>query len=370
MAIDTNRLARNRPAGDNRVGEPTAFNVNEYSIAQHQYPEDLYSSSDRYGKNYVIFYVNVHENSYLVKENKVQLANPDAVPPRLRGFTEEVSSRGYERGAAAAVTAATVGAKIAEKAVGEGLLAKAGNVAIGAGASLLILDKIGKVKAENKRIKTAIALHMPTELASRYTTNWDDIDSAFAQATFFNGGETLSKVLENNSLSDAFDSGIAGMDKLLSAATGAALATPGVGTTISKTSGVTGNPKKEQVFKSVDFRTFTFTYMFYPKTADEARNVQNIIKQFKLHMHPEYKVDSDNFLYLYPSEFDIYYYHGSKENEYIHRHTSCVLTDMNVLYTPQGVFNSLKDGMPSQINVNLTFRELALLSKEAIEDGF
>jgi hypothetical protein len=36
----------------------------------------------------------------------------------------------------------------------------------------------------------------------------------------------------------------------------------------------------------------------------------------------------------------------------------------------QGQFNTFKDGMPTQINVTLTFKELALLTKENIMDGF
>ena len=85
-------------------------------------------------------------------------------------------------------------------------------------------------------------------------------------------------------------------------------------------------------------------------------------------MHPEYK-DTMNFLYVYPSEFDIFYYHGSQENLKVNRHTSCVLTEMNINYAPQGQFTTFPDGTPTQINVTMTFKELATLTKEKIEDG-
>jgi hypothetical protein len=85
-------------------------------------------------------------------------------------------------------------------------------------------------------------------------------------------------------------------------------------------------------------------------------------------MHPEYK-DENAFLYVYPSEFDIAYYNGTDENLNVHRHTSCVLTEMNINYTPQGRFNSFEGGMPTQINMVLTFRELVPLTKERIKDG-
>ncbi|NDB59816.1 hypothetical protein EB001_15420 [bacterium] len=137
---------------------------------------------------------------------------------------------------------------------------------------------------------------------------------------------------------------------------------------LSRLTGLAPNPRKEQIFKTVEFRTFQFDYQFYPRDAKEAQNVLNIIYQFKLHMHPEFK-DANNFLYIYPSEFDIFYYNGTQENLNINRHTSCVLTDMTVDYSPNGQFTSFADGMPTQINISLIFKELATLTKEKIQDG-
>ena len=56
----------------------------------------------------------------------------------------------------------------------------------------------------------------------------------------------------------------------------------------------------------------------------------------------------------------------------LHRHTSCVLKDMSVNYTPNGMFNTFDDGMPTQINVTLSFVELAILTKQNLtsEEGF
>ena len=85
-------------------------------------------------------------------------------------------------------------------------------------------------------------------------------------------------------------------------------------------------------------------------------------------MHPEFK-DTNNFVYIYPSEFDIMYFANGKENRNLHRHTSCVLTSMSVNYTPNGMFSTFANGMPTQINMTLEFRELALLTKDKVKDG-
>jgi len=42
---------------------------------------------------------------------------------------------------------------------------------------------------------------------------------------------------------------------------------------------------------------------------------------------------------------------------------------LNVNYTPNGNFTTFDNGMPTQINIQLSFRELALLTKDKIEDG-
>jgi len=136
-----------------------------------------------------------------------------------------------------------------------------------------------------------------------------------------------------------------------------------------KMTGTVPNPRKEVLFKEVGFRTFTFSYQFSPRSSDESLSVKNIIKSFKLHMHPEYS-DKDKFKYIYPSVFDIDYYIDGEINSNIHKHKTCVLTDLNVSYAPNATFSTFADGMPTQINVQMTFKELGTLSNEDIQGGF
>ena len=126
--------------------------------------------------------------------------------------------------------------------------------------------------------------------------------------------------------------------------------------------GVAPNPKKEQIFKNMDFRTFQYDYQFFPRSAKESENIRNIVNTFKYHMHPEFK-DDDGFLYIYPGEFEIYYYIGDNQNPYVHKHTSAVLKEVNVNYTPQGQFATFDNGAPTQINMTLSFQELSILTK-------
>jgi hypothetical protein len=48
-----------------------------------------------------------------------------------------------------------------------------------------------------------------------------------------------------------------------------------------------------------------------------------------------------------------------------------VLENMQVDYgSNQAAFNSFDDGMPSEINLRLQFRELEILTKERIDKGY
>ena len=342
-------------------GGPAEFDTNKYNISQHSYPSDLMGPVGEYGGNYVIFYINVAVDSKLLKDPSTQTVEDNT--PRDNGDLTALSNK-YGTGALGAVAApAAVG--IGGALLGgdrKAALQAAGIASIGA----LGLETVASTfSGAKKRLATAIALHTPNNMSTAYSVNYDEEDNdVYAMGLAAAGGSAaLAEALKQNGLSDtAASSGNA----ITAAALSQGLKLPGTGG-ISKITGLAPNPRKEQIFKHVNFRNFTFDYQFYPRDAQEAENVLNIIYQFKYHMHPEFK-DANNFLYIYPSEFDIFYYNNGQENLNVNRHTSCVLTDMVVNYSPNGQFTAFANGMPTQINLTLTFKELATLTKEKIQD--
>jgi hypothetical protein len=195
-----------------------------------------------------------------------------------------------------------------------------------------------------KRLKTAIALNVPQNMVVGYRVNYAD--------------EELGLLYGNAAAAGREDIGF-------TQAAGAALIgrSPAAGA-ISALTKTALNPRKEQLFKSVDFRRFNFDYQFAPKNAAEAEYIRNIINMFKYHMHPEYLSSANRLAYLYPSEFDIVYYYGTEEHKHLAKVSTCVLTEMTVNYSPNGQFSTHPDGSPTQINVQLTFLELETLTKE------
>lgn len=124
-----------------------------------------------------------------------------------------------------------------------------------------------------------------------------------------------------------------------------------------------GNSKAEFLFSGVEFGAFAFDYRFAPRSEAEAANVLNIVRTFRHHMLPEF-YDDANFLYIYPSEFEIRYYIKNKENDFLERHMTAVLKSMNINYTSNNQMTTFANGMPTNINITLQFQELAMPSKE------
>ena len=87
-------------------------------------------------------------------------------------------------------------------------------------------------------------------------------------------------------------------------------------------------------------------------------------------MHPEFTQGEGNYVYLYPSEFDVVYYNNGQENPHLPKYTSCVLQSMEVNYTGNGYFTSFAGGAPTHITITMTFKELAPLTKAEIAKGY
>lgn len=345
------------------------FNAdNKYSTAQYSYPSDL--MSEVYGGNYAIFYVNVAVESRLnVKENTVEL-NPQT-EKRMRGSLVAKNMSVLQ------LVGATAGVNVLG-GVGAGIEKRFTSGSSSSGKKDPLMDSKAKFDAaggalgvavagtmapdasrSQRRLKTAIALHIPNQLSVRYGMQWSEEDTAGVQAVADGIQAALNRQGAKNKM--------VGVGSVALEA-GAGIALQKAGGAASAALGIAANPKKEQTFKGVDFRKFTFDYQFYPRTEEEAANVIRIINEFKVHMHPEFKSEL-NYVYIYPSEFDIIYYANHAENMNLHRHTSCILEELSVNYTPNGVYSTFDNGMPTQINISMSFKELQILSKETIKEG-
>ena len=337
--------------------------LSNYSVSSYSYPADI--MHDEYGGNFAMFFINVQSESKLGMPKRGSLdsglntlttangaaiagVNSTGISTGMKNISEAKAT--FNNAVTGALGGGFLGGVFSMFTGGPSTAAKAAAAAAGVSAALTGVAAMGSgdFSQPTKRLSTAIALHMPTSLAIRYAVSYEEVDTS-----------TMAGINELTSLhlGNAFEGGSAyGLKKA-----------PESGA-LQKLSKTAPNPMKEQVFRSVDFRTFQFNYRFAPRNEKEASNVLNIIDQFKFHMHPEFK-DQTGFLYIFPSEFDVVYYSGDQVNDKVHKHTSCVLTEVSLNYTPNGVFNTFSNGMPTQIDMTLTFKELASLDKAKIKEG-
>ena len=215
-------------------------------------------------------------------------------------------------------------------------------------------------------IQTAIELYLTQPPIAQYSANWENKELGPLAGGIMTNDVSISGVtgiLEGGK--DVLELGARGI-------IGAAASLPGalgiggdLAAGIEATTRKVSNPYKEQLFKSMGFRQFAFSYKFVPRNSTELETVMNIIQQFKYHMHPE----KDGNLFLrYPSEFEIEYHYKAKENPYLSKVSTCALTDVKVTYGGQDAFTSFidTDGAPSEIQMDLAFQELETLTNNRI----
>ena len=161
---------------------------------------------------------------------------------------------------------------------------------------------------------------------------------------------------------------------------------------LNAVTGVVSNPRKEQLFNDVSFRTFDFSFNFFPKSKSETETVAEIIKMFRFHAHPE--VSSNQMFYSMPSEFQITYVDlkypsnnpfqqvaslfgansnagvAASPNQWLNKIGRCALTNVTTDYTPLGRLTSFANGAPAAITLTLQFTELEAISRNKIKVGY
>ena len=354
-----------------------SFDQNKFNVKITQYPSDLQIAPNL--KHYILFNINIRGKSKFNQE-KTQFEvkrNPDAAgltreqigSPSIRTLTEGAA------GVAAGVAVSSLFKGAASKfglSGGKNLTPVAAasrqstvNVVsntVGAVGGLLVaggLDTSEILKADTTfRISDAIALYVDGPPTVKYSMNYANKELGTLLGALSGGvGENLMNL--GGESGSALGASLAKLPGAFGAAE--------VGTALGISSGTALNPFRETVFESVDFRSFSFKYKFYPKNKTESDAVYNIINTFKFHMHPE--MSDGKLFFIYPSEFNITYYFGNEKNPYFHKFTTCVLESMDVTYGGEQ-FSSFRDGSPTEINMSLTFRELEVLTKTMINQGF
>ena len=191
--------------------KPREFNKKKYSVDNYQYPSDLMGltpaeSSDTstpqplYGGNYVIFYINVNNESKMVKNPETPDSIVDIDPSER--IKKNLAGRQYSQKAVIAAQAFT-GAGVAGiitgssgSSIGSGLKGAVAGAAVGGLSALAVISNTenSTFSRPQKRLKSVIALHVPNQLSIRYGAGWSE-EETFALQALIQGGEAAGRAL-------------------------------------------------------------------------------------------------------------------------------------------------------------------------------
>lgn len=226
----------------------------------------------------------------------------------------------------------------------------------------------GGLPRRTRRIAQSIALYMPgSQLIYNGRNAYEEISLTAL------GGQLLTGILSK---------GIGAVYGLLNqnfqsylnaqAGVGQALDTAGnVINTGAQLAGAPINPRVEVLFATTPLRDFQFEFLMVPRNEEESKTIAEIVKTLRFHAAPEISNATLGFTYIPPAEFDITFYHRGVENMKIPRINTCVLLECEVDYAPNlGIWQSYRDGSPLATRLRLVFKEIEVVHKLRVLQGF
>ena len=243
-----------------------------------------------------------------------------------------------------------------------------------------------------------VVLYMPPDaLKTSYTQSIGDVEMggfiALSQADMAGAGAQLAagdltgamaaagtikgRVAGADKIQVLADMGKAGVSELAKKFTGT-----GTAQAVQRATGQILNPHKAVVYQGPGgFRTFSYTFVLVPKSADEAREIFNIVRFFKKRMHPGTGTGKginnlSSVTLTYPDEFEIKYYVNNKEvdgsdfTKPLFKIKNCFMESFSTDYSTSNLVSFMDDGNPLTTTIAMSFKETELLTKQDIDAGY
>ena len=216
--------------------------------------------------------------------------------------------------------------------------------------------------------ETVIHLYIPDTLLSQANVQYKNEGVSSLQRTAGEFFQDPSKLFGENSKQALGDAAAKFVTKMADGLTGGAL---------TASVGIAQNPMREMMFEGVGFRSWNFTYEFYPKSRFEADQVNQIIYNFRNAMLPDsfsFNIKSDkeangdeaatilqDAFFNYPNVFDIEF--SGPVADKIDGFLPSVCTKCDVDHTGGQKFSVYEDGQPIKTTMTLEFMEIRLLTQ-------
>ena len=226
-----------------------------------------------------------------------------------------------------------------------------------------------------KRLDTVISLYMPMQVSVKYGAKYTDQEMGVLTSGVVDIAEQLmdTGTLDKAKLEETAKSAGAAMEKQSLGMIGALPMMGGLAEAVEMKKGVITTDRMELAFEGVDKRTFSYDFKFIPRSKDEADEIKKIINAFKFNMLPEMPPGQGGRKMTVPNTFDISYMYQNSENNYLHKISTCFLENMDVKYggSRYKTFDGNADGAPPvETSIQLTFKEIELITRERATEGF
>lgn len=228
------------------------------------------------------------------------------------------------------------------------------------------------------RMPVAIALYMPPSVQVSYDVKYGDQEIGVLAET---GGAAIKAFMQKQG-------GIMDKAKAALPVAGKGLAAGAAQFGMSKVAGMVQGadaliaiergqvitPRMELLFEGVGRRSFSYNFVFIPKSEQEAEVIEEIVQKFKFHMAADFAnswtsgADGVREMTI-PDHFNIKYMHMGKENTHLNKISTCALTKMDVDYGAER-FTGYADGRPQTTKISLSFTEFNIMSKTHIGEGY
>ena len=326
------------------------------------YPFDV--DTDPQQGHYILFHINTRKNGKLLTPKSGKNMNE-----AIEKIQNELGAAGHDDGGEDEVlqyfpsleSQAIDGKKVPKVAGGRGNINRS-----------IVLSKL-----PTKRLEKSIALYMPPSVQVSYNVKYADQKiGAIAMAgsavidAFVSEGPTLAKLkgitdaLVNNSREGLTGMAIEAVDAVAS----------GTSTIVELKRGSVITPRMEMMFEGVGRREFTYTFVFIPKSKQEALVVEDIIKHFKFYMMPAYSNPNTRREMDIPGTFDIEYMYKGNRNNFLNKVSTCFLKSVQVQYGADRytAYEEIpgKGSPPQRSQITLNFTELEILSQDHIAEGY
>jgi len=228
-----------------------------------------------------------------------------------------------------------------------------GNPTLGTGAQGGALA----IPRYTRRIKSSIAIFMPTALQHVHENDYDEISLT----------PIAGKVV-----GAAIGGALSYLTKGLSAMIGSSV----LGTaqeylgTAAQIAGYPINPRVEVLYSTTRSKQYLFEFLMAPRNEKESEIIKKIISYLRFFSLPEYDDRTKGFTWIPPAEFDIQFYNRGYENLNIPRINTCILKRVEADYSPQGSFSTFYDGAPVMVRLSLGFAEVEIPNRLRVAQGF